>query len=330
MKPADRPREPSPRDRLEAAIDVHDLGNGRLDGLRRNVLGLVVQAGTRPFLNGWAPLSARRRLLSASGRIAQPIPNDVTLDVVELGGRRCWRFTPEGHLDDRTVLYLHGGGYNYGDVGTHGGAVGTLAASLSAVVWMPDYRLVPEAPSTAPLEDARAAWADLAGRSDPRRTLVAGDSAGAHLALSLACEVRDAGDAPLPAALALLSPWVDADPARIEHRPNDRIVTRAVMRRDTALWLGDDGDPDDPHWSPLHRDLVGLPPTLVQWGRRECLHLDAERLVAKLLEAEVDVTAEAYEGLWHDAFLQVPLLVEAGRWIARTAVWAAQHLRARG
>ncbi len=318
----------SERDAVEEATDVIDLGSGRFDTQRRRVLGLGVRAAVRPFLNGRTPLAVRRRVLSKQGHIAQPVPDEVTVDVVELGGRPAWRFTPEGVTPGRSVLYCHGGGYNYGDIGTHGGAVATLASSLAATIWMPDYRLRPESPATAPLEDLLAVWRDFVEGHDPGRTLLAGDSAGAHLALSLACELRDAG-LPQPRCLALLSPWVDADPARVAYRPQDAILTRKLMAGDAEVWLGD-GDHKDPLYSPIHRDFTGLPPTLVQWGQHEALHLDAERLVGKLLAADVDVTAEAYVGLWHDAFLQVPLLLEAPRWLARTAVWAAQRLRATG
>lgn len=321
------PSSPTRPEGGREGIEDLDLGGQRWDGPRRTLLGLGLQAGVRPVLNGWAPLSWRRRWLSLAGRLSQPVPKGVQVEEVELGGRRAWRFTPDDAVDGRTLLYLHGGGYNYGDLGTHGGAVGTLAAALGATTWMPDYRLVPEHPQTAPLEDALAAWRDLAARVDPSDVVVAGDSAGAHLALSLACEVRDAGDLPQPACLCLLSPWVESDPEVARLRPADRIVSRGTLRRDARLWVGE-LDPADPLLSPINRDLHGLPPTLVQWGRAESLHRDAERLVAALRAADVEVTAEAYEGLWHDAFLQVPTLVEARRWIDRTARWAAGRLGA--
>ncbi len=303
---------------------VRLVRQGLADDLRRRLLGLVVAAGTRPVLNGVVPLATRRRALDLAGRISAPVPKGVEVEVVDLGGVRTWRLTPRGAHPGRAVLALHGGGYNYGGLGTHGGAYGWLARELGVTTWMPDYRLVPEHPQEAPLEDALAAWRALAADLPDGAIAVTGDSAGAHLALGTACEVRDGGLG-RPACLLLHSPWVDADPSLVDSRPSDRILHRGLLRRDVQLWLGD-RDPADPLLSPIRRDLHDLPPTLVQWGRDESLTDDATALVAKLESAGVGVTAEPYPDLWHDAMLHVPALREARLWLARTAAFAADHL----
>lgn len=292
------------------------LGSAGLAGrMRRAALGLVVQAGTRPFLNGRVPLSVRRRALGFLGRVASPMPRGATVDVVDLGGVRTWRVQPAGARADRGLFVLHGGGYNYGGLGTHGGAYATLAEAIGATLWMPDYRLVPENAPDACIEDAVRAWAALTGGEPDRRFAVTGDSAGGGLALAVACEARDAG-LPAPSCLLLHSPWIDADPTTTAQRPEDRILHRSLMQFDADLWLGE-RDPMDPVLSPIRRDLHGLPPTMVQWGAHEALHQDAETLVAALEAAGVTVTAEAYPDLWHVAMLHVPALLEARSWLAR-------------
>ncbi|MFT5224151.1 MAG: monoterpene epsilon-lactone hydrolase [Glaciecola sp.] len=296
---------------------------------RRRLLGAAIMAATRPVMNHRVPLGFKRAATDVLGRLSAPVAASVTVDEVVLGGRRTWKMTPPGAASDSAVLFLHGGGYAFGGLGSHGGAASELARRMGVTTYMPDYRLRPEHPNTAPLQDARAAYLELLEHLEPSGIVVTGDSAGGGLSLALAqsCLLERT---PLPAALALHSPWVDADPETSGQRRPDAILGRGSMRPDAERWIDGD-DPALPHLSPLHGTMAGLPATFVQWGMGEALEHDAARLVSALHAAGVDVVGEQYVGLWHTAHLHVGRprlggLLESGLWLGRTADFLGGHL----
>lgn len=300
------------------------LIDDRLGRLRRGAFSAMIRAGTRPFLRPRVPLRVSRTVMDRMGALASPLPSGSEVDELDLDGVRTWRVRTGTPRPGRFVFAVHGGGYVYGGLGTHGGGYARLAQRLDATLVMPDYRLLPEHDAGAPLEDAVTAWQALVDRLDVQAAVVTGDSAGAGIALGLACEARDRG-LRAPEVLALQSPWVDASPEVVARREPDAILGRATMQHDLDRWLSG-GDADDPIRSPIRRDLRGLPPTIVQWGHGEALHEDSVSLVAALHDADVDVAAEAYAHLWHVAFLHVPTLAEANAWLDRTAALCRPHL----
>ena len=261
------------------------------------------------------------------------VPPSVSVTPGVLGGRPCDLITPEGADRGRAILYLHGGAYVVGSRRTHRGLAAQIAIAGDAPVHLLDYRLGPEHKHPAALEDAVAAYRELlASGLDPASVVVAGDSAGAGLAVALATRLRDA-DEPLPAGLALLNGWFDltcSGPSMSFNRRRD-----AGLRRDWTVEGGElyrgDADPLDPELSVLRTDLQGLPPTYVQVGSHDLLLSDSEQLVERLREAGVEVGYSKYEGMWHDFQLAAGLLREADEAMADLGrsmqqIWAGEPL----
>ena len=208
------------------------------------------------------------------------------------------------------IVYLHGGGYVIGSARAEAVIPAFLARASGATVYTVDYRLAPEHPFPAALEDTRAAYAWLLSRgADAGRVALVGDSAGSGLVLAEAMRARDAGDPP-PAALGLISPWVDLTLSGESMRANagsEPTLTRGWLAECARLFL--DGTPaDDPRASPLYADLHGLPRTLIQAGGDDILLSDAELIAQRLAAAGVDVRLTTFDRLWHDFHLHAGVM----------------------
>jgi len=214
-----------------------------------------------------------------------------------------------------TVVHFHGGGYCVGSARTIRGWAARLSAQAGCRVVLPEYRLAPEHPHPAGLQDARAVVASLEGP-----VVLSGDSAGGGLALALAVSMRDEGQA-LPAGCILLSPWLDLG--------RDRRADPGLVRRDVLLtpdWLDACAHayaaPEawaEPSVSPMLATHSGLPPLLIQAGTSELLAPDAELLAASASAAGTDVTYTRWPGMWHDFMLQPGLLAAADSALAQAA-----------
>lgn len=204
------------------------------------------------------------------------------------------------------LLYLHGGGYVSGSPQTHLALMAELSAVSGAQVLAPDYRLAPEAPYPAALEDAWCAyWWLLLQGVPPAQIVVAGDSAGGGLSLALLLALRDAG-APLPAGGLLLSPWLDLAHTGSSLHTNAHLdyLNLAILRSVAQMYLGGQ-DPRTPLASPLYADLRGLPSLLIQVGTCELLLDDSRRLAQRASAAGVAVELELWENMihvWHFMF----------------------------
>jgi len=255
----------------------------------------AVAFGTR------VPLKLRRRLLEVASR-TQPLPAGTVVRKVTLGGRPAERITVGATVRRRTVLYLHGGGYTLCSPATHRSLAAFLARAAGAEVYVPDYRLAPEHPYPAALDDAVAAYLEL-----DRPAALAGDSAGGGLAAATAVRLTAQGVA--PPGLALLSPWTDpTDDATTRQRD---LVINVAQGRLSAAAYGAGVDPHDPGFAPMYADLSGLPPTLVHVAPRELLYEQVLRFVEHLRAAGVDVTLRELPGLWHAAHAQAGIVREA-------------------
>lgn len=224
------------------------------------------------------------------------------------------------------LLYLHGGGYIIGSPKTHRALTSHVAAAARCQVLVPDYRLAPEHPYPAALQDALAAYRFLLERHAPDRVAIAGDSAGANLALCAALAIRDAG-MPMPRALVLISPWTDmalTGDTIDALDPVDPMLGRAWLLRARDAYRGD-LPVTDPRVSPLYAALEGLPPMLVQVGSDEILLSDSTRLAEKARASGVEARLEIEPGLWHDFQIHAGMLHAADAAIARIA----EFLRAR-
>lgn len=222
--------------------------------------------------------------------------------------------------DRRIVLYLHGGGYTLGSPKTHSALTSHLAAAARCQVLVPDYRLAPEHPYPAALEDAIAAYRALLDRYLPGSIALAGDSAGGGLALCTAVAVREAG-LPMPASLILLSPWTDVSLSggTIDSLDGvDPMLGRAWLQRAGDAYRGTLAATDS-RVSPLNATLDGLPPMLVQAGSDEILLDDSRRLVAKAHAIGLRAQLEVEEGYWHDFQVHAGMLDASDAAIRRIA-----------
>jgi epsilon-lactone hydrolase len=246
------------------------------------------------------PFTVQRRLLEAGGR-ALPLPRGTVVRRLTLGGQPAERITVGATIRERTVLYLHGGGYTTCSPRTHRSLVAFLAKAASAVVYTPAYRLAPEHPYPAALEDAVAAYLELG------HAAIVGDSAGGGLAVATARRLLDRR-VRVP-VLALLSPWTDPGDDTAP-RSRDLVVNMAQIRICAAAY-GAGVDRPDPGFAPMYADLTGLPPTLVHVAPGELLYDQVLRFVARLRAAGVDATLRELPGLWHSAHAQAGLVREA-------------------
>lgn len=228
-----------------------------------------------------------------------------------------------------TVIHFHGGGYCVGSARMVRSWAAYLSAQAGCRVVLPEYRLAPEHPYPAALEDARAVTDELLREASPGSVVLSGDSAGGGLALALLLSMRDDGK-DLPAGCILLSPWLDLG--------RDRRAVADLVRRDVLLspdWLeacarayADSSAWSDPLVSPLRAPHSGLPPLLIQAATSELLAPDAALLAASASAAGVDVTYSRWPGLWHDFALQPGLLaaadsaLEQSAWFVRKATAA--------
>lgn len=210
-----------------------------------------------------------------------------------LGGRPALDLTFSGQDDTARLLYLHGGGYIVGSPDTHAGLTGALAQHAGIPAVSLDYRLAPEHPFPAAVEDGLAAYRDLLKCLPAQRIVIAGDSAGGGLAVATLLAARRA-DLPMPAAAAVFSPFTDLtlSGASLTTKAGvDPLFTRDSLVPFVDLYLAGQ-DPTDDLASPHLADLRGLPPLLVQVGSSEVLLDDAVRLAARAGSDEVDVTLE--------------------------------------
>jgi acetyl esterase/lipase len=240
------------------------------------------------------------------------VPPDVKTQAVDAGGVRAeWIWRPDSDLD-RAILYLHGGGYAIGSIATHRYLMQGIGKTSGARVLGIDYRLAPENPYPAAVEDSVAAWRWMLGQGlDAQRCAIGGDSAGGGLTLATLVALRDRG-LPLPGAAVLLSPWTDlaGTGASVKTKAaEDPMVTEAGLEMMAQAYLGS-ADARDPLASPLYAKLSGLPPMLIQVGSAEILLDDATRVAEKAKAAGVEVTLEPWEDMVH-VFQAFPMLAEA-------------------
>ncbi|MDE0135506.1 MAG: alpha/beta hydrolase [Acidimicrobiaceae bacterium] len=273
-----------------------------------------------------ASIEVRRAGMEA---IAQPLPDGVVGEMLDANGVSCEMQTPDGARSDAIALYMHGGGYVAGSISSHRNLTGHLAKRLGCPVLSIDYRLAPEHPHPAPVEDSVAVYRWLLDRgSSADKIAIAGDSAGGGLAVSTLMKLRDLG-LPLPAAAVSISPWVDmagTGESMVTRADRDPMVTPDDLRRIAGLFLGADGDPADPYASPLEGDLSGLPPLLIHCGDDEVLLSDSERLAHKARASGVDVTLEVWPEMIHVWHFMAGFVAEADAGVARVAEYLGDRL----
>ena len=248
-------------------------------------------------------------------RVAAMVPRASGVDVASTRIADCnaeW-LVPKDVPEDKLLLYWHGGAYIMGSCASHRPVVSHLARDAGVRALLPEYRLAPEHPFPAAIEDAVAVYRQLLAEGfEPGNIAVAGDSAGGGLTVAMLLSLRDAGD-PLPGAVALLSPWLDLSGSgesmatREEHDPWFSPEDLPHVTR----YYCDSTDLTNPLVSPVYADLSGLPRTLIQVGNDEILLSDSERMAAQMRAAGDDVTIDVWPGMWHVWQMFIGLMPES-------------------
>ncbi len=259
---------------------------------------------------------------------AQPLPDDVAVTHRSLGGIPVVEVEIAAIQTTDVVVYFHGGGYALGSALTSLGLASDLSRQANTRAISVNYRLAPEHPHPAAVDDALAAYRGLLAEGQPAsRIAVAGESAGAGLALATLVAARDAG-LPLPGAAVLMSPWVDLTLGSASMRSKadaDPVLSAAALRRRVDEYAGND-DRTAPLISPLFADLGGLPPLLIQAGSHEVLLDDATRLAAHAAAADLTVTLDITAGVPHVFQGFAGILDEAGTALANAGAFIRTHI----
>ncbi len=269
---------------------------------------MLEAARARPVATGQTILERRA---DAEAAPRHPLADDVKFRRIDAGGVPGEWITVAESRDDRVLFYLHGGGYVLCSVDTHRELVSRLARVMGARALAIDYRLAPEHPFPAAVADATAAYRWLLAEGvDPKGIVIAGDSAGGGLTMACLVALRDA-EAPMPAAAVCLSPWTDMECV------GDSLIQLAgkggidpvVIREMARAYVGE-ADPREPLASPIHADLTGLPPLLIQVSKDEELYSDATRLAERARACGVEIEVEPWEEMTHVWQAQAALIPE--------------------
>jgi epsilon-lactone hydrolase len=291
-------------------------------------LGMIIDMLKARPLEADVSVAEMRAGIEALASIA-PLPDDVTFEPVDAGGLLAEWVTAPGARRQNVILYLHGGGYVIGSIKTHRELAARLSRAAAARVLLIEYRLAPEHPHPAAVEDATAAYRWLLGIAvAPSRMVIGGDSAGGGLTVATLVALRDAGQ-PLPAAGVCLSPWVDLEgvgESMATKAAVDPMVQRDPLRKMAAMYLAGQ-DPRTPLAAPLYADLSGLPPLLIQVGTAETLLDDSTRLAERARKAGVAVSLETWEDMIHVWQAFASLLPEGQQAIERIGAFIQTRIQ---
>lgn len=290
----------------------------------RELEGLTEQMRAVGSFSG--DLESMRRMVSRAP--AYPQPDDITWEAVDAGGTPAEWVTPEVCEPGRAVVYLHGGGYATGSAEAFRSLSSHLARATRSPVLAVDYRLAPEHPYPAALDDAVAAYGFVrdAGFA-PEQVALVGDSSGGGLMLGTLLALRDRGE-PLPGAAVCLSPWTDMTLSGGSIEANaeaDLMVSVSTLELMADAYLGD-LDRTTPYASPLFAELAGLPPLLVQVGADEILLDDARRFAETATAAGAHVTVEVWDDVIHVWHSFADLIPEARDAFARIGTFIDRRL----
>ena len=258
-----------------------------------------------------------------------PMDDDISTERVGAGGVPAeWIVAPEAQ-DGRVMLYLHGGGYAFGSMRTHRVMLAHISRAATARVLGLDYRLAPECPFPAPVEDSIAAYRWLLSNgANPRKIVIGGDSAGGGLMVALLVALRYLGE-PMPAAGVGISSWTDMEATGqsfIDNAEVDPSVNRDRILNIAKIYMAGK-DLKAPLASPIHADLTGLPPLLLQVGSIETLLDDTNELAKRVRVAGVEVEVDVWDDMPHVWHHFAPILPEARQAIQRIGQFMLKHTK---
>lgn len=233
-----------------------------------------------------------QRALTDEFMAGQPVPENVLIDDFTLANRPARKYFTPGVREDATLLYLHGGGYKVGSLDSHHSFMAHLAVACKTAVNGLGYRLAPEHPYPAALDDAVAAYKEMLNYTEGKKIMIGGDSAGGGLALATALRLKDE-KLPMPGCIALLSPWTDltCSGASLAGARDEFMQGAARYAADHSLHTVG--------LSPLFGDMSGLPPILIQVGSDEALLDDSTRLEKRAVDAGVSVDMKLIDEAFH-------------------------------
>lgn len=255
------------------------------------------------------------------------MPEGIKVSPVMVDGLRAEWILPSGAAKDRVIFFIHGGGYISGSCTDHRVHVAKLVKGSEVAALQFEYRLAPEHPFPAAIEDSVKAYRWLLGQDvSPARIVFAGDSAGGGLCLATMIALRDQG-IPLPAAAVALSPWTDLKCTGASYKTNaGSCLSPEGMWTVCSKHYAGDNDPGLPYISPLYGDLHGLPALLIYAGGDEILLDDSVLFAEKARAAGVDVTLRVGEGMMHCYPLAAPLFPEATQAMDQICAYIKTHI----
>ena len=231
------------------------------------------------------------------------VSKNITVEKINMEGIQAEWLIPfsSSTRSEKVILYLHGGGYVTGSIEDHRMMCGLLANATGVKVLIPEYRLAPEHPFPAALDDALKVYQWLLDQGySSKNMIIAGDSAGGGLSVATVLALKEKS-ASLPAAVVCLSPWADLALTGQSH--TTKAKAEAILNKDVlhewALCYTDESNLTNPLVSPIHGDFHGFPPLLIQVGSEEILLDDSNLLAEKAKSAGVDVTLKIWDGMWH-------------------------------
>jgi acetyl esterase/lipase len=270
----------------------------------------------------------RKFTKSISGSPA--LPKGTASSRITIGEAAAEWLIPAGVSSDSVIMYLHGGAWVMGLDKRHRLLAANIGLASGCRILAVDYRLAPEYPFPAALDDCLAAYRRLLEEGfPPHKIIFAGDSSGANLALASLMSIRDAGD-PLPAACVCISPVTDlAGTGRTFYSNSDALLNPGFILSMARHYAGD-RDVRMPLISPHYGDFTNLPPLLVQAGEDEILLGDAERLADNARKAGVEVQFDVWESMWHVWHINIPYLPEANKAVAEIGKFIISHKKRTG
>lgn len=255
-------------------------------------------------------------------------PDGVRHEAVDAGGVPAQWIIPDGAAEDRVLQYAHGGGYVLMSAETHRKLCSHIAKAAGCRALNVDYRLAPEHPHPAAVEDSLTAYRWLLEQGiQPQHIAIAGDSAGGGLCIATALKIRDENLA-MPAGIAPISPWTDMEGMGESMKTRaevDMIVTPEAIQQLSGVFLGG-ADPHDPYAAPHHADPSGLPPMYIQVGDEEVLLDDSVRFADKAKQAGVDMTLDVFPEMQHVFQIAAGNVPEADEAIAKLGAWLKARL----
>ncbi|MEH7118203.1 alpha/beta hydrolase [Neobacillus vireti] len=258
-------------------------------------------------------IKEQRELLDAAASRMGKLPKNSQAVPLQIEGLYAEWLVPRPSLGNKVILYLHGGGYALCSANTHRPLAARIGKSAGIPVLFPEYRLAPEHPFPAAIEDAVNCYRWLLKQGYCGTDIIlAGDSAGGGLSLAAALVLRDQNE-PLPAGIVCLSPWVDLTSSGESYRKNEELDPYLSFKavRDAARMYAGEESLDHPLISPVFADLSGLPPIMIQSGTHEILQSDALMLADKAKASGVKVSFQEWDGMWHVWQISGSILPEA-------------------